>query len=260
MNKKENITKSKFCLYIFFIINLICVKGENIENAVNIKLNRFEEKIVTLGLNIPITASWQLILVLLSSENCRICMTHPPKELTESKESTLLRLSKPWLFFIHPAKNITSEILTAPRIEFLNYISKYIEIDRCMTQNGQKDVNSIVVTKRNLLGCNLMIREMLETGFLQINKFNELIESESEQGVNELDNILKCIFEQQTPDKDQSKCSYKRVIETREINRLCGSFLLKISKMIYTICGMTSVSFRKKTKAYNKICMLLETT
>ncbi|KAK6589982.1 hypothetical protein RS030_192989 [Cryptosporidium xiaoi] len=259
MREKKSYKNLIFCLYFVFVINLIFAGGENIENTVNYKLNKFEEKIIALGLNVPITASWQLIITLLSREDCRVCITNPPKELIESKESTLIKLSRPWLFFIHPVKSITSEILTTPRSEFLDYIYSYIEIDRCMMKNGQKDVNSIIFTKRNILGCNFMLRRMLKAGFVQMNLVNESAELQTEE-TSEFGTIAQGIYGQHIMNKYQCKDQNKHVIETQEIHKLCGSFLLKLSGMLNIISTMTSVEFRKKVRVYAKICRLLETT
>lgn len=158
-------------IYLFFFIYLKKNYVHNIKTSRNLdidKLNFVEKLIIRQGILMPVTSSWQLLLILLSGNDYGLSLTHKIRELSESKNQTVTSLGSPYRFHLHPASSISSSILIYPRYDFLEFAITFIGTLNYMELHNAEITSSLVNERRNFIACNSMIRSMLKNNFLTL--------------------------------------------------------------------------------------------
>lgn len=243
-----------------YLITFTSTSVENLDISEKIDqkhVNKFEEIILQVGVNMVITSSWQLLVGLFSKENCEICVSNPINEFVETNDQIKKKLNKPWLFHLHPSKNITSKILVRPKPDFLNFALSQLEIDRSLTFAEHSDVPLFLNTTKNLFSCNLMLKELIKKEFIYINvplgvgNIEERYEPIEKRNSNLYEDIDKYKYHEMK----------KKKLNNAIVNNFCMIFLVKLSKLIHKI-GMIRAHkvrhYRKKIIMYNRICNILD--
>ncbi|KAJ1608927.1 hypothetical protein OIY81_957 [Cryptosporidium canis] len=132
------------------------------------KPNLLENALIGQGLQIPVTASWQLLLIILSDSNCGLSLAQAIKELSESRRQIEEDLLMPHKFHLHPAVNISSSILVRPRSEFLDFVIAFVGTLN-LTALFDKKTPLLTNEKRGIIACNSMIKNMVKDNFVQRN-------------------------------------------------------------------------------------------
>ncbi|TRY51837.1 Uncharacterized protein CTYZ_00002045 [Cryptosporidium tyzzeri] len=232
-------------IYIFFsfIFEKVFVLSTHIsKNLNNANLNILERILVGQALELPVTTSWQLLLISLSDNCYGLSITQNINEFFESKGKIEKDLEKSFKFYSHPAINISSSVLVYPNPEFLEFIFKFIDTIIFAGDSKYIDVSSLINDKRNLVACNYMIKKMLKYGFV-LQDFDRKATPQDQFEINR--NLGKAT-------QKNLKCS---------IEHFCQSYLLKMVKLFNKLADIKKNSIKNlKSKAllYNKICQLLD--
>ncbi|KAK9173026.1 hypothetical protein CmeUKMEL1_08770 [Cryptosporidium meleagridis] len=211
------------------------------KNLKNANLNILERILIGQALELPVTSSWQLLLILLSDNCYGLSITQDINELFKSKGKIEKELEKSFKFYSHPAIEISSSVLVYPKPEFLEFIFKFIETVDHASNTKYINVSLLINDKRNLVSCNSMIKKMLKYGFV-LQDFDRKATPQNQSEINL--NLWKA-----TQNLESS------------VEHFCKSYLIKMVELFNKLADIKKNSIKNlKSKAllYNKICQLLD--
>lgn len=231
--------------YIFF--SLILKKSYVFNTHIYKKLNNsqlstVESILIGQGLKMPVTSSWQLLLILLSKNQYGLSIIQEIGEFFESKDLIEEHLAKSFQFYLHPAMNISSSVLIHPRSEFLEFVFTFIDTAVFMGNSSFTSISLLINEKRNLVACNSMIRKMIKDGF-----------------------ILKSLDCEITPQNQHITVKNSGIITQNcleySTNQFCRVYLINLVELFDKLSKIKTNSINnlyQKKLLYNKICQLLD--
>ncbi|OII72114.1 uncharacterized protein cubi_01447 [Cryptosporidium ubiquitum] len=237
----------KYMLIIYIFFSIILKKTYVLNTHISRNLNASQISIVERiligqGIKNPVTSSWQLLLILLSSDYFGLSITHKINEFFESKNKIEENLAKSSKFYLHPAMNISSSVLIHPKSEFLDFIFTFIDVIQFTGNSNQTNISMFVNGKRNLVACNSMIKKMVKGGFV--------LES----------------TEYETMPRNQPSALENSMIVTKNyleysIDHFCKAYLENLAELLGKLAKIKKSSINNlysKIRLYNKICKLLD--